>query len=156
MGSSGNRLQKRANSVTPLRTVQALQLRRQAIETVLVKDTSPWNDYAKIYSLKLGVHEPVIVAQRKSGPSFDLVSIHQRRALQESQLELIRRIQHPNFTTVHEVYHEHDEWYIVTEHMTRSLQEAVGNPFLDSAQVAAIIGQVCVMESRSVAHPDFF
>jgi hypothetical protein len=76
--------------------------------------------------------------------------------LQESQLELIRRIQHPNFTTVHEVYHEHDEWYIVTEHMTRSLQEAVGNPFLDSAQVAAIIGQVCVMESRSVAHPDFF
>jgi hypothetical protein len=119
-----------------------MQHRRQAIETVLVKNDPPWNDYARIYSLKLGIHEPVIVAQRRGGPSFDLVSIHQCRDLREDQLELIQHIQHPNFITVHEVYHEHGEWYLVAEHMTRSLQEVVGNPFLDNAQVAAIIGQV--------------
>ena len=142
MAISEGRLQKRANRITPLRTLEAMQHRRWAMETVLVKNTPPWNDYAKIYSLKLGVHEPVIVAQRRGGLSFDLVSIHQCRGLREDQLELIQLIQHPNFITVYEVYHECDEWYRVTEHMTRSLQEVVGNPFLDNAQVAAIVGQV--------------
>ncbi|KAK9437129.1 serine/threonine protein kinase, partial [Metarhizium brunneum] len=112
------------------------------METVLVKPNSPWDYYSKIYSLKLGENEPVIVAERKGGPSFDLVSVRPCQDLSQRQLELLRLIQHPNFVTVHEVYHEQDKWYIVMEHMTRSLQETVGNPFLDSSKLAAIIGQI--------------
>lgn len=117
------------------------------MEAVLVRPRSPWEYYAKIYSLKLGEHDAVTVAERKGG-LFDVVSIRQCRDLSKDQLELLRLIQHPNFVTVKEIYHEGDGWFIVREHMTRSLQEAVGNPFLDSDKLAAIIGQV-----RAVSPP---
>ncbi|KAK9438319.1 serine/threonine protein kinase [Metarhizium brunneum] len=143
MSNTVNRLQKRhANRIDPLRLVEANRLGRRAMGMVLVKPNSPWDYYSKIYSLKLGENEPVIVAERKGGPSFDLVSVRPCQDLSQSQLELLRSIQHANFVTVHEVYNEQDKWYIVMEHMPRSLQEAVGNPFLDSSKLAAIIGQI--------------
>jgi hypothetical protein len=138
-----NRLQKRsAPWVEPVRLVKANQDGRRAIETILVKKSSPWDYYTKIYSLKLGENDPVVVAERKGGPSFDLVSVHRCPDLSHDQLEMLQSIQHPNFVTVHEVYQEQYGWHIVTEHMPRSLQEAVGNPLLDGPKLAAITGQV--------------
>lgn len=142
MSNVGNRLQKRnVDRVIPLRLVEASRLQQSAVETLLVKEDTPWNHFNRIYSLKLGENEPFIVAERRRGRSFDLVSISRCAHLSHDQLELLRLIQHPNFVTVQEVYHQ-DEWHIIMEHMTRSLQEAVGNPFLDSPKLAAITGQV--------------
>jgi hypothetical protein len=126
------------------------------METVLMKSSSPWDYYVKIYSLRLGEHDPVTVAEKK-GDSFDLVSVSRCQGLSEDQLELLRLIQHPNFVTVKEVYHEQDGWHIVAEHISRSLQEAVGNPFLDSLKLAAIMGQVRAMSppaKRTLTLPD--
>ena len=143
MSKTTNRLQKRnATRVDQLRLVEANETSHRAVETVLVKAGSPWEYYRKIYSLKLGENDPVTVAERKGGPSFDLVSVHRCQDISQDQVELLRLIQHPNLVTVHEIYRERDGWYLVTEHMTRSLQEAVGNPFIDSPKLAAIIGQV--------------
>lgn len=139
-----NRLEKHANTATQLRITNALELGTTAINTIPVRDGLPWNDFAKIYSLKLGVNEPVIVAQRTGGVSYDVVFIHCCKDLSQTQAELLQRLQHENLTTVHEVYLENETWHIVTEQAARSLQEAVGNPFLDSSMVAAIIGQVRV------------
>ncbi|KGQ02857.1 hypothetical protein BBAD15_g11923 [Beauveria bassiana D1-5] len=63
---------------------------------------------------------------------------------------------HENLTTVHEIYRQHGSWHIVTEQAARSLQEAVGNPFMDSSMIAAIIGQIVTvlvyLESQGLRH----
>lgn len=140
-----NSLQRYANSIVPLKTSTALQLGSKAMNTFPEKSGAPWNDFAKIYSLRLGMNQPVIVAQRTGGVSYDVVFIHCCDSLSQTQIELLQRVQHENFTTVHDIYHDHDTWHIVTEQAARSLQEAVGNPFLDSSMIAAIIGQVCIL-----------
>jgi hypothetical protein len=98
---------------------EAKRLERRAMETVLVKPNSPWDYYLKIYSLRLGENEPVIVAEGKGGPSFDLMSVGSCQDLSQRQLDLLGSIQHPNFVTystvlpsintVHEVHKKHDE-----------------------------------------------
>jgi serine/threonine protein kinase len=138
-----NWLQKRhADRIEPLRLVEANRVGERAMNTILVKSSSPWDYYTKIYNLKLGQCEPFVVAERKGIPSFDLVAVRQYQDLSQDQLKLLRSIQHPNFVTVHEIFQEQADCYIVTEHMARSLQEAVGNPFIDSLKLAAIAGQV--------------
>ncbi len=135
--------QYHADRIQPLRLVEADRLNQQALRTILVKSTTPWKYYTKIYSIKLGEEEPFVVAEKKGGPAFDVVSVRSYHQLNHDQLQLLQLIQHPNFVTVHEVYHQ-DGWHIITEHMTRSLQEVVGNPFLDDLKLAAIAGQVCM------------
>ncbi|KAM3533715.1 hypothetical protein MY4038_003030 [Beauveria bassiana] len=49
-----NRLQKYASSVTPLKALTALELGAKAINTLPVRDGLPWNDFARIYTLRLG------------------------------------------------------------------------------------------------------
>ena len=144
MSEKGTRLQIRnADRIDPLRLVEAKRLGHRAMETLVRKPGSPWHDYRGIYSLQLGENKPFIVAEGKGGASSDPVSICQCDTLDDDQFKLLQEIQHENFVTVHGVYEDQKEWSIVTEHMTLSLQEVVGNPHLDSAKLAAIIGQAC-------------
>lgn len=147
-----DRLQKRAQCVTPLRTVAARQLGCSALEAFPVKKGSPWNDFAKVYDLEVSSHEPVVVAQRTGGFSYDPVFVYQCQNLSKTHIGLLQHTQHRSFVTVHEVYHDRNNWYIVTEPMAHSLQAAAGNRFLDSSMVAAIIGQVSVSSQSSIRY----
>lgn len=116
----------------------------------------PWKSYEKIYDLRLGVGDPVTVAEGK-GISCDLVSIrHFSGAAVDQKLELIRLIQHKNFVTAHEVYRRGDECDVVFEHMHLSLQETVANPYLNDDRLAAIIGRtleaLAYLEDRGLQH----
>lgn len=128
-------------ALRPLRTVHAMEQGKRAIDTMLIMQDSPWSLYNAIYKLRLGESKSVIVGERK-GISFDLVDIRTFRTLNTKQLEMLQTIQHPNFATAHEVFQCSDESHVAFEHMPRSLAEAVGNPYLDSSRLAAIIGQV--------------
>ncbi|KAK0615142.1 hypothetical protein B0T17DRAFT_378932 [Bombardia bombarda] len=55
---------------------------------------------------------------------------------------MLQLIQHPKIVTVHEIYGDKANHHIVYEHMPRSLQEAIGNPYLSRQRLAAIVGQV--------------
>lgn len=127
--------------IQPLKLVEALNQGKRAMDTVLVRHDSPWNLYRAIYKLSLGQDKEVLVCERR-GVSYDLVGIHTFRALTSSQIEMIKTVQHQNFLTVHELFLCSEESYLAVEHIPGSLREAVGNPYIDSNKLAAIIGQV--------------
>ncbi|KAK1973461.1 kinase-like domain-containing protein, partial [Colletotrichum cereale] len=102
---------------------------------------SPWATYKKIYKQILGDGDLVLVAEKR-GISGDVVDIRRFLELSTEQIKMLQSIQHPNIVTVHEIYSDKTNHHIVYEHMPRSLQEAVGNPYLNRQRLAAIVGQV--------------
>lgn len=132
----------RANRrIRPLKLVEALNQGKRAMNIVLVGQGSPWNFYRAIYKLSLGQNKQVLVCERR-GVSCDLVGIHTFRALTGGQIEMLKTVQHQNFLTVHELFLCSEESHVAVEHIPGSLKEAVGNPYIDSKKLAAIIGQV--------------
>ncbi|KAF4486604.1 hypothetical protein CGGC5_v005957 [Colletotrichum fructicola Nara gc5] len=124
-----------------LRIVKARQIGSSGIATVLVKTASPWTTYQKIYSQTLGDSDLVVVAEKR-GVSGDVVDVRHFSELSPQQLEMLQSIQHPGFVTIHEIYSDKTFYHVVYEHMPRSLQEAIGNPYLNRQRLAAIVGQV--------------
>jgi hypothetical protein len=155
--SRNNRLQKRFPiylasgqpcHLEKLRTVEAYEQGERALNCVLVKKSSPWDTYEKIYSIKLG-ENPAIIAERR-GISSEVVAISSLQVPQvQFKIDLIKSIQHPNFVTVHELYHFEGQYHMISEYMPRSLQEVIGNPFLNDARLAAIVGQVTTFYNDS-------
>lgn len=125
----------------PLRLQMAKEKGKAAQNTLLIKTTKPWVRYNKIYTMRLGLNEPFLVAERKSITS-DLFSIRRFASLTKHQFYVLELIQHPNFATAYEIYKLEDSYLIVFEHVPISLAEAVGNPYLTGPRLAAIIGQV--------------
>ena len=132
------------NSSSP-RTVPTNRVYRQDMKRIPIVGYPPSCVYELIYFLHLGETDPVLVAERK-GMSFDLVDIRRFETLDNKQIEMLNAIQHPNFVTVHGIYRTEDECYVAYEHMPRSLEEALGNPYLDDHGLAAIVGQVRCLE----------
>jgi hypothetical protein len=132
--------------IEPLRVVKAKQEGNSAIETMLIKTTSPWNTYEKIYKQTLGENGPVLVAEKR-GISGDVVDIRRFSELSTEKIKMLQTIQHPKIVTVHEIYSDKKNHHVVFEHMPRSLQEAIGNPYLNRQRLAAIVGQVCLPQS---------
>lgn len=125
----------------PLRIVSASEEGRRAIDSPLVKTTLPWGAYEVLYSIRLGDSDPITVAQG-TGLSFDVFDICHFPTLDLDQINKLRTIQHENIVTVHEIHQAEAQCHVVFEHMARSLQEALGNPRIDSERLAAIVGQV--------------
>ncbi len=114
-----NRLQKPPEmssnpALRPLRVVEAQKEGKRALNYLHTIEGLPWKSYEKIYDLRLGVSDPVTVAEGK-GISCDLVSIRRfSGAGVDQKLEMIRLIQHKNFVTAHEVYRRGDECDVVS------------------------------------------
>ncbi|KXH42654.1 hypothetical protein CSAL01_09901 [Colletotrichum salicis] len=124
-----------------LRIVKARQDGSSGAATILIKAASPWAAYEKMYRQLLGDDDIVLVAEKR-GISGDVVDIRHFPELSAQQTKMLQSIQHPNIVTVHEIYSNKANHHVVYEHMPRSLQEAVGNPYLNRQRLAAIIGQV--------------
>ncbi|KZL64980.1 serine threonine protein [Colletotrichum tofieldiae] len=118
------------HQIEPLRLVKAKQEGSSALATTLIKTASPWATYKKIYKQILGDGDLVLVAEKR-GISGDVVDIRRFLELSTEQIKMLQSIQHPNIVTVHEIYSDKTNHHIVYEHMPRSLQEAVGNPYLN-------------------------
>ncbi|WQF84244.1 Putative protein kinase [Colletotrichum destructivum] len=129
------------HQIEPLRLVKAKQEGNSALATTLIKTASPWATYKKVYKQILGDGDLVLVAEKR-GISGDVVDIRRFLELSTEQIKMLQSIQHPNIVTVHEIYSDKTNHHIVYEHMPRSLQEAVGNPYLNRQRLAAIVGQV--------------
>lgn len=124
------------------RAASSSQGDRGLMEKPPIKKGSPWGTYEPLYNIHLDENDPVSVAEEK-GRSFGLFDIRRSTTITNDQITMLRNVRHPNFVTVHEIYQVPNGYYVVFDHMTRSLQEAAGNPHLDSARLAAIVGQVC-------------
>ena len=100
-----------------------------------------------IYALEFGESEAFLVAERKdsSGDPVSIRCLRGERAV--DQLRTLQRIHHCNITKIHEIYKFETEFYVVFEHMPLSLQEIVGNPYLNDVHLAAIMRQVSISES---------
>lgn len=81
----------------------------------------------------------MVVAERK-GISFEVINTRCFEALSDDQIRILKAIQHLNFVMVHEIYRIEDKCYVVYEHMSQSLEEIAGNPYLNSDRLAAIVG----------------
>ncbi|RSL49676.1 hypothetical protein CEP51_015453 [Fusarium floridanum] len=138
-----------------LRIVEAYKQGQRALNYIPTKETSPWDAYEKICFLKLG-DKPVVIAEKR-GISRDVVAISSLEEAQvQAKADMVKSIQHPNFVTVHELYRFEGQYHTVSEYMPRSLQEVIGNPFLNDSRLAAIIGQIVegldVLEKRGLQH----
>ncbi|RSL52062.1 hypothetical protein CEP51_015114 [Fusarium floridanum] len=139
-----------------LRVVRAFERGERATDCMLVKAASPWTTYEKICTVNLGENETMMIAERR-GISGDVVAIRLFALADAStKMEVIRSIQHPSFVTAHEIYQFKGKYYVVYEHMARSLQDVVGNPYLNDDRLAAIIGQIVeglhYLEKRGLHH----
>lgn len=98
----------------------------------------PWNDYEYLYHL-----DQVIVAKRRS-KYFDLV--HIRKCRSSDAMEHIRAlssIQGPNIATVHNVFCDGDEVFVVTERLDLVFpQLEIQRYELDEWEIATIIAEV--------------
>lgn len=131
-----------------LRIVEACKQGERAFNCIPMKETSPWDAYEKICFIKLG-DKPVVIAERR-GISRDVVAISSLEEAQvQAKVDLVKSIQHPNFVTVHKLYKFEGQYHMVSEYMPRSLQEVIGNPFLNDSRLAAIIGQVTLFHNHS-------
>ncbi|KAJ3494076.1 hypothetical protein NLG97_g4308 [Lecanicillium saksenae] len=138
-----------------LRLLKAKEEGKPARDILLIKTAIPWNTYEKIYDMTLGANEPFLVVERKS-ITCDLFLMRRFSALTNNQINMLEFIQHPNFATAHEIYKLEDSYLVVFEHLTVSLAEAVGNPFLNRPRLAAIIGQIVealqFLETHDLSH----
>lgn len=133
------------NEHRSLKTTSAVNAGDRAMYTLPINKYSPWVSYTIIYKLFLGGKEPTLVCERR-GISFELVDIRTFKTLSEDQIKILRRGVHPNLLAVHEIFDDINKLYVVYEHVPRSLAEAVGNPYLNTMRLAAIIGQVRALQ----------
>jgi hypothetical protein len=110
----------------------------------------PSEDYDIIYQ-NLADSSRCWVGERRANP-HDVVDIRAFESLDPKQRVMISSIRHPNFVTVHGVYRHNDKshkdkYFVVYEHMPRSLDECIGSPYLSSFRLAAVIKQVCYLSA---------
>jgi serine/threonine protein kinase len=137
-----------SHQIKPIRLVHAKENGKHAMDVLVLSRNSPWETYEAISTLQLGHNRPFVIAERK-GISTELFNIQQCTTITDKQMKMFEVIQHPNIMTVHEVYQFHDEYFLALDFMPRSLQEMVGNPYINSKRLAAIAGQVSSLRPHS-------
>ena len=142
-----------------LRTVQdahsrgALSSTAPSIETPLdahgeTSSTSPRFTYKRIYDLRLGNDFYVTVAEETAFP-YKEVFIRPFVSTDVNQLRLIQQVRHPNLVTILDAFRHDNKTLVVFESMPVSLRDiATSSLDIDTIRLAAILGQVCVSQSR--------
>ena len=152
--SSGTQPVHLMNGYKPLKLPTSLQSRR--VESKILKLESPWRWYEKLYELRLGDSDRVVVAEvnqpwstklnraELQSPSPYVVTIKKFPANNaERKIHLLQRIQHDNIVAVREIFSYQDVVYPVYEHMPVSLSHFAGiQKALTEVQLASILGQV--------------
>ena len=142
-----------------LRTVQDAHSRGEisstapSIETPLdahgeTSSTSPWSTYKQIYDLRLGNDFYVTVAEEMAFP-YKEVFMRPFVSTNVNQLRLIQQVRHPNLVTILDAFRHDNKTLVVFESMPVSLRDiATSSLGVDTIRLAAILGQVCVSQSR--------
>jgi hypothetical protein len=109
----------------------------------LAKAGDPWQEFEKSYNLRLGTNYRVTVAERKASP-YNIVAIRSfSSAMEDSQIQLLRGIQHENFARTLHVFRSAELTYIAFEHAPVSLHEiSRSRVSIAKLELAAILGQV--------------
>ena len=110
--------------------------------------TSPWFTYKRIYDLRLGNDFYVTVAEEMAFP-YKEVFIRPFVSTNVNQLRLIQQVRHPNLVTILDAFRHDNKTLVVFESMPVSLRDiATSSLGIDTIRLAAILGQVCVFQSR--------
>jgi hypothetical protein len=109
------------------------------MKEVSILKGQPSRDYEMIY-LNLADSNPCWVGERIDAP-HNVVDIRALKSLNHDQKRMLSSIRHPNFATVHEIYRSEEKYFVVYEHMPRSLDEFMGHPYLNRFRLAAIVRQ---------------
>ena len=110
--------------------------------------TSPWFTYKRIYDLRLGNDFYVTVAEEMAFP-YKKVFIRPFVSTNVNQLRLIQQVRHPNLVTILDAFRHDNKTLVVFESMPVSLRDiATSSLGVDTIRLAAILGQVCVSQSR--------
>lgn len=122
----------------------------------VVKFSSPWNVYDKVYDLRLGDGDLVVVGEVRDPWSYGITAAESRTPSPylvtvrsfpvhnaEQKIPMLQRIEHKNIVSIREIFNYEGSFYCVFEHMPLSLSHFAGIPKpLTERQLASILGQV--------------
>lgn len=111
----------------------------KTILRILIKD--PWNDYDYIEGYVEG-RDPVILAKHKAF-YFRLVTIRQLHLASTIPVEILSTIQHPNITSICDIYRYSNKTFLVTEHLQVGISQLEIQKYeLEEWEIATIIAEV--------------
>lgn len=147
---------RREGVVYPNSAPQRSQLARPTSFPINVheatKSGSPWLNFEASYGIRFGIDFRVTVAERKASP-YDVVAIRSfPGAMDDTRVQMLRRVQHDNFVTVLDIFRSKESTHVVFEHAHVSLYEiARSRETLTKIELASILGQVRLRLSSSSA-----